>query len=98
MNFINKAIRSLYPNATTIRQLDGVYSAEDSNETVISIDMTAVEAKAVELEAAEGYKAMREYPSIQEQLDMLYWDGINGTTNWSDAITAVKEANPKPSE
>src|SRR6056300_1289136 len=25
------------------------------------------------------------YPSIQEQLDMQYWDKVNGTTNWQDA-------------
>lgn len=30
------------------------------------------------------------YPSIGEQLDMLYWDNVNGTTVWKDAITQVK--------
>ena len=38
----------------------------------------------------------RAYPSIQEQLDMQYWDSVNGTTTWADAIAAVKAANPKP--
>ena len=38
------------------------------------------------------------YPSTTDQLDMLYHDKINGTTTWEDAITAVKTANPKPSE
>ena len=37
-----------------------------------------------------------EYRSIEEQLDLLYWDGVNGTTNWSDHITTVKENHPKP--
>lgn len=36
------------------------------------------------------------YPSIEEQLDMQYWDSVNGTTTWADAIAAVKAANPKP--
>jgi len=36
------------------------------------------------------------YPSIQEQLDMQYWDSVNETTTWADAIAAVKEVNPKP--
>jgi hypothetical protein len=36
------------------------------------------------------------YPSIQEQLDMQYWDKVNGTTNWEDAIAKVKLDNPKP--
>ena len=38
------------------------------------------------------------YPSIQEQLDMQYWDSVNGTTTWKDAIAKVKTNNPKPSE
>ena len=36
------------------------------------------------------------YPSIQEQLDMQYWDKVNGTTNWKDAIAKVKADTPKP--
>ena len=36
------------------------------------------------------------YPSIQEQLDMQYWDKVNGTTNWEDAIAKVKADTPKP--
>jgi hypothetical protein len=35
------------------------------------------------------------YPSIQEQLDMQYWDKVNGTTNWEDAIAKVKSDIPK---
>jgi hypothetical protein len=36
------------------------------------------------------------YPTIQEQLDMQYWDGVNGTTIWADTIASVKSENPKP--
>jgi len=48
--------------------------------------------------AANGYKIEREtaYPSIQEQLDMQYWDTVNGTTTWRDAIAKVKADHPKP--
>jgi len=28
-------------------------------------------------------------------LDMQYWDKVNGTTNWVDAIAKVKLDNPK---
>ena len=35
------------------------------------------------------------YPSIQEQLDMQYWDKVNGTDNWQQAINAVKAQYPK---
>jgi hypothetical protein len=37
-----------------------------------------------------------EYPPLAEQLDMLYWDQVNGTTNWQDAIEAIKTKYPKP--
>lgn len=35
------------------------------------------------------------YPSIHDQLDMIYWDKVNGTTVWLDAIAAVKKQYPK---
>jgi hypothetical protein len=37
----------------------------------------------------------KEYPSIQEQLDLQYWDKINNTTKWEEAINAVKNKYPK---
>lgn len=36
------------------------------------------------------------YPSIQEQLDMQYWDAVNGTNKWQEAVAKVKTDNPKP--
>jgi len=35
------------------------------------------------------------YPSIQEQLDLQYWDKVNGTDTWEQAINAVKAQYPK---
>ena len=48
----------------------------------------------------EGYETLRAaaYPSMTEQLDMQYWDGVNGTTTWADAIQAVKDEYPKTME
>jgi hypothetical protein len=37
----------------------------------------------------------KEYPSIQEQLDLQYWDKINNTNKWEEAINAVKTKYPK---
>jgi len=47
----------------------------------------------------DSYKSKRRdaYPSLEEQLDMQYWDAVNGTTTWKDAIAKVKSDNPKPS-
>ena len=36
------------------------------------------------------------FPSTGDQLDMQYWDQVNGTTTWKDAIAKVKSDNPKP--
>jgi hypothetical protein len=46
-----------------------------------------------------GYIEARQeaYGSIAEQLDMMYWDNVNGTTTWKDHIAQVKSDNPKPS-
>ena len=46
-----------------------------------------------------GYIQARQeaYGSVAEQLDMMYWDGVNGTTVWADHIAQVKSDNPKPS-
>tara|TARA_Y100000385_G_scaffold258976_1_gene287390 strand:+ start:81 stop:380 length:300 start_codon:yes stop_codon:yes gene_type:complete len=45
-----------------------------------------------------GYKTARQeaYGSIQDQLDMQYWDKVNDTTTWKDHIATVKSDNPKP--
>ena len=60
-----------------------------------------IDAKIKELQAqyeANEYQRDRqtEYPSIQDQLDMQFWDKINGTNNWQKAIEAVKTKHPKP--
>ena len=45
-----------------------------------------------------GYIQARQeaYGSIADQLDMQYWDNVNGTTTWKDHIAQVKADNPKP--
>lgn len=35
------------------------------------------------------------YGSVQDQLDMIYWDQVNGTSKWKDHVAQVKAANPK---
>ena len=42
------------------------------------------------------YQKLRGYPDIKEQLDMLYWDKVNGTKKWQESIAAVKLEYPKP--
>ena len=93
------AIFKINPNAKV------TVNANDINqitwhEGTTPIPKADIEAKMVELQAeydANQYQRDRAtaYPSIQEQLDMQYWDKVNGTTNWEDAIAKVKSDNPK---
>jgi len=76
---------------STLEWLNGTPAISDAD----------IETKLTELNtqyANEQYKRDRKsaYPSIQEQLDMQYWDSVNGTTTWADAIAAIKEQYPKP--
>jgi len=57
-----------------------------------------IDAEVARLQAeydANQYQRDRQYPSIGDQLDMQYWDQVNGTTTWKDAIAKVKSDNPK---
>ena len=84
------AIYATHPSVVTIQ--NGVATDAAGNEVVI--DNTAVEA----FMAAEAYKDDRAaaYPSLADQLDMLYHDAVDGTTTWQEAVAAVKAAHPKP--
>ena len=56
----------------------------------------AIKAKLKELQAdydAKKYQRDRQYPPIGEQLDQIFWEGIDG---WKKVIKAVKDAHPKP--
>ena len=60
-----------------------------------------VSAKKAELQTAydnNEYQRKRAdaYPSLQDQMDMMYWDNVNNTTTWKDAIAKVKSDNAKP--
>lgn len=40
-------------------------------------------------------KRLAEYPPLGEQLDMIYWDKVNGTNLWQEKITEIKTKYPK---
>ena len=46
-------------------------------------------------EASYIQKRLAEYPIISDQLDMIYWDKINGTNLWQEKITEIKTKYPK---
>ena len=98
---IIEAILKINPNAVVTVKGDNINTCtfEWHNGTT-PIPVADIEAKMTELQAeydANEYQRERAtaYPSIQEQLDMQYWDKVNGTTNWQDAIAKVKSDIPK---
>ena len=40
-------------------------------------------------------KRQQAYKPIGEQLDMIYWDRVHGTTHWQNHIATVKQTYPK---
>ena len=83
---LHQAIFQLNPSIVTMRG-DVAY---DANEQVVSYDLSAAEA----LVAANAYKDQRAaaYPSIPDQLDQIYHEGIDA---WKETISAVKAEYPK---
>ena len=90
---IGDAIMAINPNAqVTIRgsDIDTCTFEWDSSPEISRADIKA------KMEAmAYIPKRQTAYPSIQEQLDMQYWDKVNNTTIWKDTISKVKTDNPK---
>ena len=99
MSLDHEAIRKSYPNVVTIDDGTGAFDASGNS---VSLDQSKIDAARATLDAeyaALEYsrKRVQEYASIQDQLDMQYWDSVNGTTTWKDHIAKVKSDNPKPS-
>ena len=99
MTDIIKAILKINPNAYVSVNADDINQITWYNGTQ-PIPANQILAKQQELIAeynAKQYQRDRakSYPSIQEQLDLQYWDKINNTTKWEEAINAVKNKYPK---
>jgi len=95
----HEAILKAYPNVTLVDDKEG---AKDKDGNAVTLEDSTVEAARTQLDsdaAKVKYKSDRasSYASIGEQLDMQYWDALNGTTTWKDHVAKVKADNPKPS-
>ena len=99
MTDIIKSIKAINPNAQVVVIGNDINTIEWHNGTT-PIPVNEILAKQQELITeynAKQYQRDRakEYPSIQDQLDMQYWDKINGTNKWQQTINAVKQKYPK---
>ena len=95
-----ESIMAINPTAEVSIEANDINKITWLNGTT-PIPKADIEAKMAELQVeydANQYQRDRAtaYPTIQEQLDMQYWDKVNGTTNWENAIAKVKSDTPKP--
>jgi len=99
MTDIISAILAINPNAKVSVNAEDFEQITWLNGTAV-ISKADIQAKQAELQTAydaEQYQRDREkeYPSWQDQMDMQYWDKINNTSTWQDAVQAVKDKYPK---
>ena len=97
MNKVN-ALQSLRPMAQWVLRGDDLEWLDTEQTQPTEAEITAEVARLQAEYDNNEYQRQRAtaYPSIQEQLDMQYWDGVNGTTIWADTVASVKSENPKP--
>ena len=62
---------------------------DDLDQWAVELDLEYRQKQAV---------SKRSYPSIGDQLDMIYKDLKNGTQNFISTIDQIKAAHPKPTE
>lgn len=110
MFYDHEAVRKAYPEVVSIADNVGAFKEDGTEVTIVQ---SAVDAARVTLNAeaaAIAYQQQRTgadgttdtiYPTIGDQLDMLYKDMLAGkldtTGTWATAIKATKDKYPKPS-
>ena len=93
--FENKVIqieKKQFPISSDLTWID----ASDECEVGWTLKDGALIAPAPLAEKTYVEKRLSQFPSIGDQLDMQYWDQVNGTTTWKEAIAKVKADHPKP--
>lgn len=74
-------------------QVDVIFNIEGKTQEELDAN-----AAAIALAESTAYTQQREdaHIKIGDQLDMQYWDLVNGTTVWKDYVAAIKAEFPKP--
>ena len=95
MSLDHDAIRKAYPDAVMIDDSTGAF---DKDGKSITLEQSKIDAARTTLDAeaaAIAYQGQRkaEYPSIEDQLDDIYHNGVAG---WKTTIKAIKDKYPKP--
>tara|TARA_Y100001972_G_scaffold104907_1_gene132134 strand:- start:7 stop:303 length:297 start_codon:yes stop_codon:yes gene_type:complete len=98
MGLDHEAIRKAYPSITTIDDSFVNYGLDKDGKSV-TLDQSKIDSARTTLNAeaaAIAYKGQRkaEYPTIEDQLDDIYHNGIDA---WKATIKQTKDKYPKPS-
>ena len=93
----HEAIYKAY--AGTVVRISDDTGAFDKDGKSVTLDQSKIDAARTTLDAeaaAIAYQGQRkaEYPSIEDQLDDIYH---NGVAAWKTTIKAIKDKYPKPS-
>ena len=95
MSLDHEAIRKAYPTAITIDDSGVILDADNKPVTVeqskIDTARTTLNAEYAALDYSR--KRKEEYPSVVDQLDDIYHNGIDA---WKATIKATKDKYPKP--
>jgi hypothetical protein len=94
MNKIN-ALQSLRPGAQWVLRGDGLEWLDTEQTQPTDAEINAEVARLQAEYEAKAYQRQRAaaYPSIADQLDTIYHEGIDA---WKAEIAAVKTEYPKP--
>lgn len=111
MSLDHDAIYKAYPNAVRIDDGEGAFDASgnkitlvqsniDTARTTLNAEAAAVKYKKDRVGAYPGASQDTIYPTIGDQLDLLYKDIVAGTVTasggFATAIKATKDKYPKP--
>lgn len=85
---------------TTVTLDPSVVRRELGNGQLVEVPQVELDERNAAQAAYDALQWARDrqaaYASLEEQLDMLYWDMKSGTTTFVDHRDAVKSAHPKP--
>ena len=95
MSLDHDAIYKAYPNAVRVSDSSGAF---DKDGNSITLEQSKIDTARSEIDtayAAVKYQRDRaaEYPSLVDQLDDIYHNGIDG---WKATIKTTKDKYPKP--
>ena len=90
MSLDHEAIYKAYSNVVRIDDSTGAFDKDGNKVTLVQSDIDAARVELAKLDYQK--KRADEYPSVVDQLDDIYHNGIDG---WKATIKKTKDKYPK---